>query len=571
MVEGIQNVQQAPAARERHSIEAAPREAHKVDGGLLGDYELLEELGRGGMGTVYKARHRRLNRLVAVKVLARNCTADSAAVARFQREMEAVGKLAHPNLIQATDAREVAGTYLLATEFAEGLDLAKVVQRLGPLHVAEACAIIRQVALGLQHAHEHGLVHRDVKPSNVLLTPGGVVKLLDLGLARLQTVPAIPKAEAAVEPLTEAGQVLGTPDYMAPEQWGDSHSVDIRADLYSLGCTLYYLLTGAPPFAGPDFVTRLQKLKAHVERPVTPIGRLRPDAPFELQPILERLLAKVPGARFREPAELAAALEPFVSGAELTKLFKLAASDPAMASTRTYWSLTSAPRLIRPRSLAILVATAGLLVAVSLSALWASRANRSVASRQTDSRSASTATVQKLSLFVRRNRQDDRIMRFDLVRDGKEQSAGSIDALGPDDDFKLIAEFDRPTYWYLLWFDTEGRLTVVGHGQQPEQTASYPASERMMVGVNASDPKGYHLLLLVVGLLPPTEALVVLEKRLANLGPPPQVAPRQTSQLRGPGRETETSAVFAPEFLQTIESRLPGGVRARHALTLASR
>ena len=151
---------------------------------MLGEYQLLEELGRGGMGRVYKALHTKLDRVVAVKVLPRGRVGDQKAIARFEREMKAVGRLAHPNIVQAYDAREIDGTPVLIMEFVDGLDLAEIVRRVGPLPVADACELVRQTALALQCAHEHGLVHRDIKPSNIMLARSGEVKLLDLGLAR---------------------------------------------------------------------------------------------------------------------------------------------------------------------------------------------------------------------------------------------------------------------------------------------------------------------------------------------------------------------------------------------------
>ena len=200
-------------------------------------------------------------------------------------------------------------------ELVEGLDLARLSDLLGPLPIADACAMARQVASALQHAHEHGLVHRDIKPSNLLLTPAGEVKMLDLGLARLF-------GEASVsEVLTATGAVMGTPDYMAPEQAFDPKSVDIRADLYSLGCTLYKLLAGHPPFGAPPYGTLGQKLLAHAQAPVPPLRNHRPEVPEELATVVERLLAKKPEDRWRTPAEVAAALSGFVDGQKLSNLF----------------------------------------------------------------------------------------------------------------------------------------------------------------------------------------------------------------------------------------------------------
>ena len=208
----------------------------------LGEYEILDQLASGGMGVVFKAFHARLNRMVAIKMLAEGRHENAAANFRFDREMRAVGSLDHPSIVRALDAREIDGRRILVMEFVEGMDLAKLVRRCGPLPIADACELIRQAALGLQVAHERGLVHRDIKPSNLMLTPQGQVKLLDLGLALFH---AQPPTETE---MTATGQAVGTAEYMAPEQVSDSHQVDIRADIYGLGCTLYKLLAGRTPF-----------------------------------------------------------------------------------------------------------------------------------------------------------------------------------------------------------------------------------------------------------------------------------------------------------------------------------
>ena len=282
--------------------------------GALRDYHLLEKLGEGGMGTVYKARHQRLKRLVALKVLPQDRTRDKRAVARFEREMEAVGKLEHANVVRALDAGEHDGTHYLVMEYVDGLDLSQVVKRCGPLKVADACELTRQAAAGLQSAHEHGLVHRDIKPSNLMLTAAGQVKVLDLGLALLAEQPG-------GNELTGACQMMGTADYCAPEQAGDSHKVDIRADIYSLGCTLYKLLTGYAPFSSGQYGTTMQKLIAQMSQPVPAIRDRRTDLPEGLARILDRMLAKSPSARYPSPADVITAIEPFANGSDLKKLF----------------------------------------------------------------------------------------------------------------------------------------------------------------------------------------------------------------------------------------------------------
>jgi serine/threonine protein kinase len=282
----------------------------------VGAYVLLEKLGEGGMGAVYKAQQRRLNRLVALKVIRKDKLRSAATVRRFYREVQAAGQLHHPNIVHAYDAGQAGGTHYLAMEYVEGTDLAQLVRQHGPLPVPQACAYVRQAALGLQHACKRGLVHRDIKPSNLLVTraaasaeaapssvrpgPEGVVKILDMGLARLQG-PAEGKNN-----LTRLGTVLGTPEYLAPEQALNARTADIRSDLYSLGCTLYFLLTGQPPFRGEDLS---QVLLAHQLEQAVPVTQLRQDVPAQVQTILDRLMAKRPADRFQKPTELVAALD----------------------------------------------------------------------------------------------------------------------------------------------------------------------------------------------------------------------------------------------------------------------
>ncbi len=280
----------------------------------LGEYRLIEKIGRGGMATVYKAVHTKLSRTVALKVLPSSRIGDSRAVARFEREIRAIGTLDHPNIVRAHDAREVDGVRFLAMEYVEGLDLHELVRSLGLLPVAEACEVIRQAALGLQFAHEHGLVHRDVKPSNLMLTGRGQVKILDLGLARFGC------DHASRDEMTDGDQPMGTADYMAPEQTADSHTVDIRADIYGLGCTLYKLLCGRAPFSDPKYRSTFEKMTAHVREPVPSIRLLRDDLPEEFVAVLDRMLAKDPAARYATPEKVVEAIAPFTGGSDLAGL-----------------------------------------------------------------------------------------------------------------------------------------------------------------------------------------------------------------------------------------------------------
>jgi predicted Ser/Thr protein kinase len=262
-------------------------------------YRILGELGRGGMGVVYKAIQRHTDRVVALKVMAQQLQVQPSFVKRFRREVTAVARLCHPNIVLAYDADEAGELHFLVMEYVDGVGLDRMVRERGPLPVAEVCEYIRQAALGLQHAHERGLVHRDIKPGNLLLTRAGQVKIVDLGLARLARV----EGEAITSP--SASRLFGTVDYLAPEQAREPAAADVRADIYSLGCTLYHLLTGRPPF--PEGAT-LQKLLAHQDQPPRPVSDLRPDVPAPLVVLVQRMLAKQPGQRPSSAAEVASDL-----------------------------------------------------------------------------------------------------------------------------------------------------------------------------------------------------------------------------------------------------------------------
>ncbi len=295
-------------------------------GQTLGEYRLLEVLGRGGMGTVYKALHTKLDRVVALKVLPGGRLADERAIARFEREMKAIGRLEHPNIVHAHDAREIDGRPVLVMAHVDGLDLSQVVRRCGKLPVPDACELARQTATGLQYAHENGLVHRDIKPSNLMLTSDGQLKMLDLGLARLHL------DRPAGKEMTGTGQAMGTADYMAPEQTSDSRTVDIRADIYSLGCTLYKLLSGRAPFGGSQYPGAFEKMTAHVNDPVPPIRDVTPEVPEALAALLDRMLAKTPEDRFATPTEVADALQPFCVDYDLEGLAIRAQETPPEGS-----------------------------------------------------------------------------------------------------------------------------------------------------------------------------------------------------------------------------------------------
>jgi serine/threonine protein kinase len=262
-------------------------------------YRVLELLGHGKMGPVYRAEHRLMERTVALKLIDRERMASLELVERFRRETRAGALLSHPNIVKAFDAEQAGDTHFLVMEFVPGVNLAHLVAERGPLPVGEACEYIRQAALGLQYAHEQGMVHRDVKPHNLMRTPEGVIKILDFGLARFVS-----------EQRTGSGSSTETADHAAPELAGDPRRVDIRADIYSLGSTLYQLLTGRVPFPGSGV---MGKVLAHAAAQSVALSELRPDLPPGLQAVVAKMMARLPEDRYQTPAEVADALAPFAA------------------------------------------------------------------------------------------------------------------------------------------------------------------------------------------------------------------------------------------------------------------
>lgn len=277
----------------------------RTEGFILGQYRVLEELGRGGMGHVYKAVHQTMGRFVALKVLAPELTKTERARGLFQREVRAAAKLHHPNIVTAFDANPpTEPRCFLVMEYVDGPNLSQLVKEQGPLPIEQACEYIRQAAVGLEYAHHMGLIHRDVKPSNLLVqqtTAGPQVKILDFGLA-LITAGEPGKTGAVVG---AANTVLGTPDYVSPEQARDQYNVDGRSDLYSLGCAFYFMLTGEPPFPGG---TPVEKLVRHGSEPPVAVQLKRSDVPEPVAAIVHKLLAKNPKWRYQSAGELATEL-----------------------------------------------------------------------------------------------------------------------------------------------------------------------------------------------------------------------------------------------------------------------
>lgn len=290
-----------------------------LTGQVVAGFEILDELNRGGMGVIYKARQIAMNRLVALKAINPAKLQQPGARERFKSEVMAAGLLNHPNIVQVYHT-DLDGPFpYLAMEYVPGIDLLRLVRKVGPLPVSDAVYYIRQAAAGLQHAHEQGLVHRDIKPSNLMVTPGPIgsegikagklpkVKILDMGLARVLS----PDGAADDDGLTQSGVFLGTPDYVSPEQAEDARKADGRSDIYSLGGALYFLLTGEVPFSGKSLVEKLRK--ALTEPPPSAAAK-RKDVSSALDAVIRKMMAKDPNRRYQTPADVIAALDRAMKG-----------------------------------------------------------------------------------------------------------------------------------------------------------------------------------------------------------------------------------------------------------------
>ncbi|MGZ0166097.1 MAG: serine/threonine protein kinase [Planctomycetales bacterium] len=269
---------------------------------VIGEYIVEDVIGQDGMGYVLRARHRRMKRTVAIKFLLKSLTESEDLVVRFEREVEAAARLDHQNIVTAYDAGVHDGNHFLVMQYIDGDDLSDVMKTRGQLEVANAIDVIRQAAYGLAYAHDRGIIHRDIKPANLLLDDDGVVRILDMGLARIKPTPGDEDTQA----LTNTGSMMGTVDYMAPEQAMDAKSVDLRADIYSLGCTLYFLLIGRSPYNADSMMKRLL---AHREGQIPRLSSNRYGIPDELEAVYQKMIAKDPGRRFQSMTEVITSLE----------------------------------------------------------------------------------------------------------------------------------------------------------------------------------------------------------------------------------------------------------------------
>jgi serine/threonine protein kinase len=272
-------------------------------GFVLGPYRLLDQIGQGGMGTVFLAEHATLKRRVAVKILAREQAENPAAVERFQREARAASAFCHPNVMRVHHAGQTGGTHYMVMEYIDGATLEDLIDRKGPLGITDAVRVAAQAAAGLQHAHEKGFVHRDIKPENLMLTRAGELKILDMGLTKCVT-----RAEDNLTGVLNSSVVLGTIDYLSPEQAMQS-AVDARADVYSLGATLFTLLTGMSPYEG---VPAKQKLMQHQCGAVPDVQTFCPDVPDGLAAVVAKMMAKKPDERYASAVDVIEALAPWL-------------------------------------------------------------------------------------------------------------------------------------------------------------------------------------------------------------------------------------------------------------------
>ncbi len=274
----------------------------ELEGLILGNNVILDHIASGGMGEVYKAEHRRMKRVVVVKILHPESTKSELALRRFQREVEAAAKLSHPNIVTAFDADVEKDIHFLVMEFVDGEDLGSLVTREGPLEIDIALDYIIQAARGIAFAHSRNIIHRDIKPNNLLVDQDGVVKVLDMGLARFDApVEARQDPQTEEDSITGVNQIVGTVDYMSPEQADSSATIDRRTDIYSLGCTLYRLIVGRPPFSGNSTI---QRLVAHRTAPIPSMRALRPKTPADLDRVFQRMVAKSPDDRHGTMSEV---------------------------------------------------------------------------------------------------------------------------------------------------------------------------------------------------------------------------------------------------------------------------
>ena len=302
----------------------------------VGNYEILGLIGQGGMGKLYRAKNVLLDKIVAIKILPHAIASDPKAVERFERELKLLGNLSHPNIVHAHDAERLADNLLLVMEYVEGKNLQQILASGRTLPMDEALSVIRQVAAGLQYAHEQKIIHRDIKPANIMLTECGVAKILDFGLGKFHDELFFPIKQEDSNPLTEQGSTIGTVDFLSPEQWENPGSVDIRTDIYGLGCTFYTVVTGKVPYPGDKFRNIRDKMIAHVHHPLPSFSSAGITVSPVIEAILQKMCAKNREERFAVPQELLEALDEY----QRTATVMMPAVPAKGGLRRLYWVVT---------------------------------------------------------------------------------------------------------------------------------------------------------------------------------------------------------------------------------------
>jgi len=458
-----------------------------ASGTRLGDYLIKGLLGRGGMGEVYLAEHELMGRHVAIKVLPAARGNSAGSLQRFHTEIKALARLGtHPNLAAAFDAGQHEGCIFLVLEYIPGTDLEELVRRQGALEPLQACALIRQAAVGLAHAHEHGIVHRDVKPANLMLTPDGTIKVLDLGLAQAREATGVQEGQ------TQPGVLLGTPDYLAPEQAENPRLADGRSDLYSLGCTWYFLLTGKPPFAG---YSALGKLRAHALETPLPISELRPEVPEAMAAIVDRLLRKRPEERFASARDFVAALDalPGWPNSDVEKVQHSAKTTiPLTRRTASFLLVFGGRRQALRVGCGVFVATSILLAFV---AGWFILG---FGEKPSDTLKAPDIVSWQIELYRPAEKNED------LMPLGPIGRAGAIPR--QHDRIALLAQFSEPAFPYLLAINPDGSLQMLhpepGHKPQKLQAVLQFRAPLEDSRYYTLDDAGLQGLVLIAGRMP---------------------------------------------------------------------
>ncbi|HEY5312642.1 MAG TPA: serine/threonine-protein kinase [Pirellulales bacterium] len=507
---------------------------------LGGKLLVLGPINSGGMGEVYVAWHATLDCEVAVKVLPEHLRAHPESVNRFRKTIQAQARIGSHNHIAATmDAAEENGRLYLVMEYVPGMDLARYVRRQGPLRWSEACDYLRQAATGLEHAHSQGIIHRDIKPSNLIRSSSGKIKILDWGLARCDAVDGDPALD------TQTGIGLGTADYVAPEQARDASRADQRSDLYSLGCTLFFLLTGQAPFA--DEPSKVAKVLAHESKPTPRIARFRKNVPPAVDDLVQRLMAKRPQDRFASATELIDALHLLEGGQPLP--------EPAWRRGRR-----------------TLVATMALFAGGMCWSVWhLVRSSADPVARGAPPQfGGAPPALEDLTLwFIPPAISQRNIDPVPLISDRRLASQLPDRRVAADEGFRITGRFQKPESWWLLWIDTRGKLGLpVGPGKK--QAAVGYKLDGSGTRISPDDPPGTHVLLLVTGADEAPDARQKLAAALNTAPLPPRTglhvwcAVEEGSQFRGEGESIET-----PEsYVTQLRDRLPTGFQLAAAIFL---